>query len=129
MKYLLYSGLILIIVSAIIRFGYLNDYCQKYFYDCIVIERLTQPAGYKVSGKYILVLRHENHSFDITVSPTCYATCKKGDVLTFELNKALVEPDSELDLLSERCSYIFCIGLFILVIWASGKLLDLTEFS
>lgn len=126
MKYLLYSGLILIIISVIIRFGYLNDYSQKYFYDCIVVERLAQPAGYKVSGKYILVLRHENHSFDITVSPTCYATAEKGEILTFKLNKSLVEPDSELDLLSERCSYIFFLGLFILVVWASGKLADLS---
>lgn len=100
-----------------------GDYFTEYYYDCIVTHKLETGAGYKVSAKFILVLKDDKgRSFDITVTPTCWANAEVGEKLTFLLSENMIQAD---DGKNSWSFFLFLIRVFCVVaaaIWVMGRI-------
>lgn len=80
-----------LIVSIILMLPLINGFIDYTTYDpvrCKVIDKFQTNGGYKRSGRFYLVVTHEDgRVFDIIVSPATYSTSSVGDYKTLEIRE------------------------------------------
>ncbi len=113
------------IISAFIILPRL-DYMVEENRECITLDKYQTSAGYKVEGKFILVLRdiRTNKIFDITVTPSTYSQAKIGKHITFILSEYDVNPTDEK---SRNNFLVFVLPIAIGIILAVVSIIVLLE--
>jgi len=110
--YLYYTVFTIIMVG--LCYHYFPSYPEKPT-ECTVLKTYQTSAGYRVSGKFILVLEaSQNRRFDITVSPTTfYEASSKGHI-------CLMLSEIDIDHSKEKnglMMLLMCTGVISFVIW------------
>lgn len=108
---LLICGLFLIFV---------NPAQHKFYYDCVVLDKLQTPPGYKVESKFILVLNYNRNIFNLNVSPSCWSQSDVGETLTFKLTRLIAESNPRWKIYDKWIEIGFMVCFFI-----SGVLLTI----
>ena len=122
MRYLIIFGIISILIAFFTYKIFLVEYFADREYTCLIVEKYKYPKRYKVSEKRFLKLKFENNIFDIQVSPTTFGSVKVGQLIVFELDNSIVNPDPELEQLSFNGFLVLVFGMGCFIFWGVFKL-------
>ena len=124
-----------IIGIILVSFFFLNlngiiQYQKDVKRECLVVEKYQTAAGYKVSPKWILIIKILNDdnpdhkkAIDINVSPATYWECEKGKVYYIKLSESDINRKGHKDFIFTIALMSCVIGVLILL----GSLFDWSD--
>jgi len=113
---------VLLYALALLSLGFFGMWNAAGFryYDVTVLDKMQPSGGYR-TPKFILIVEEPTSGiFDLNVDAACYSQVKKGQVLTFKLERSRLPNHSRWWEIQMFCSYLIFLGSFIIAIFAFG---------